>query len=125
MSGAAIILAGGNSSRMGSDKGLVLLNGKPMIQYCIDTLESLNLPIIIVSNNKEYEKFGFPVYADVIPEKGPLGGIYTGLYYSKKDKNIVISCDTPFVSPRLLRLMIDKSSNELVTISKFDGWEHP
>ena len=92
----AIILAGGKSSRMGSDKGLVLLNGKPMISYIIEILKKMQIPIIIISNNENYKQFGLPVFADIIKEKGPLGGIYTGLKNSKTESNIIVSCDVPF-----------------------------
>ena len=77
-----VILAGGKSSRMGFDKGLAILNGKPMIQYVIDVFEKLGLDIIIISNSPGYETFGYPIYNDLIPEKGPVGGIYTCLLYT-------------------------------------------
>lgn len=125
MNVSAIILAGGQSSRMGSDKGLMLFNGKPMIQHCIDTLKAMNLSILIISNSKEYEKFGVPIFSDLIKDKGPLAGIYTGLFHSDEDKNIVVSCDTPLVTEQIFKLLIDKSESQSVTISKFNGLEHP
>jgi molybdopterin-guanine dinucleotide biosynthesis protein A len=110
---------------MGSDKGLVLLNGKPMIQYCIDTLESMGLPIIIISNNSEYERFGYPVHKDLVSEKGPVGGIFTALKCSNTDKTVIISCDTPFVSKDLLDILIEASQNYDVTIPVFKERQHP
>ncbi len=83
MQATGIILAGGKSSRMGEDKGLVLLNGKPMIQYVIEALKGVVSDIIIISNNASYNKFGIPVYPDIIKDKGPVGGIFTGLHHSK------------------------------------------
>lgn len=120
-----IILAGGKSSRMGSDKGLIHLNGKPMIQYIIETMESLNLPILIIANNEEYLKFGYPVYPDLIPELGPVGGIYTALSKTNASKNIIVSCDTPFVSKLLLELLIIESENEMVTVAEYENRIHP
>ena len=64
MQATGIILAGGKSSRMGEDKGLVLLNGKPMIQYVIEALKEVVSDIIIISNNASYNKFRVPVYSD-------------------------------------------------------------
>lgn len=125
MKATGVILAGGKSSRMGSDKGLINFKGKPMIQHIIDTLESMNVPIIIIANNDAYRDFGYPVFKDIIPEKGPIGGIYTALRHSDNDKNIVVSCDTPFVSNSLLQLLLDNSENQLVTIPEFEGQEHP
>lgn len=121
----AFILAGGKSSRMGVDKGLVHLDGKPMIQYIIDTLESLKLPIQIVSNNSEYKNFGYPVFEDLIKDKGPIGGIYTVLSVSDSEVNLILSCDTPFVNTDLIERLIAQSKNQNVTISEFEGRRHP
>ncbi|MFT6923778.1 MAG: molybdopterin-guanine dinucleotide biosynthesis protein A [Crocinitomicaceae bacterium] len=121
----AFILAGGKSSRMGVDKGLVHLSGKPMIQYIIDTLEQLKLPIQIVSNSSEYKSFGHPVFEDLISDKGPIGGIYTALNHSDSEMNLIISCDTPFVNPALIESLIAECKNQNVTISEYEGWQHP
>ncbi|PJB13928.1 MAG: hypothetical protein CO118_11235 [Flavobacteriales bacterium CG_4_9_14_3_um_filter_32_8] len=112
----AIILSGGKSSRMGIDKGLLLLNGKPMIQYVIDVVTPLVDEVIIISNQIEYQRFGLPVYEDLIKDAGPLAGIYTGLKYSKHDKNIVVSCDVPFISEKLFQYLINFCTNYDVTI---------
>ena len=120
----AIILAGGKSSRMGEDKGLMLFNGKPMIQYIIDTVCVITDQIIIVSNNKEYEKFKLPVYEDLIKNQGPLAGIYTGLNYTKTDKNIVLSCDVPFVSAEVVKELMANCKNAEVVIGEHNGRTH-
>ena len=121
----AIILAGGKSSRMGTDKGLLSLNGKSMVAHVIDTLKQITDDIIIISNNAAYKVYRIPVYEDLIKDAGPLAGIYTGLIYSKHDKNIVVSCDTPFVSVELLNFLIEKSKNYDVTIATHDNKIHP
>lgn len=116
MNVGAIILAGGKSSRMGTDKGLLSLNGKPMIALVMDTLKPITDDIIIISNNVAYEVFGVPVYEDLIKDAGPLAGIYTGLKHSKYAKNIVVSCDVPFVSEKLLHYLINSCKDYDVTI---------
>lgn len=121
----AILLAGGKSSRMGSDKGLLLLNNKPMLQHVIDAVQPLVDEIIIVSNQKEYKQFGFPVFEDSIKDAGPLAGIYTGLLASKTHQNIVLSCDVPYVSVELIALLIEKSLGFDVTIPKKNDRTHP
>jgi molybdopterin-guanine dinucleotide biosynthesis protein A len=121
----AIILAGGKSSRMGSDKGLVLLNGKPMISYIIEILKKMQIPIIIISNNDVYKQFGLPVFTDVIKEKGPLGGIYTGLINSETESNIIVSCDVPFLSDRILGLLINKDNDYPISVVQSNGKTHP
>lgn len=124
METTAIILAGGNSSRMGEDKGLMLINGQPMIQHIIDTVKGVVENIIIVSNNGAYTKFGYPVVEDEVKGKGPLGGIYTGLLHTTTDRNIVLSCDVPYVNANLLNLLISHSSESDITIPQKNGVTH-
>lgn len=120
----AIILAGGNSSRMGEDKGLMLLEGKPMIEHVIGAVSSFANKIIIVSNNEEYQQFNYPVYEDLVKGKGPLAGIYTGLYYSQTEENIILSCDVPYVTIELISFLIEKAGNHQITIPSFQGKSH-
>lgn len=102
-------MAGGKSLRMGEDKGLMLLNQKPLVGYVIDALKPLVSEILIVANSPGYEQFGYKVVEDLIPDSGPLGGVLTGLSQSKNDWSFVVSCDTPFVSTALLKYLLKKS----------------
>ena len=120
-----IILAGGKSSRMGSDKGLIEFNGKPMIQHIIDRFNELNLPILIIANNPAYSKFGYPVVEDLIKDKGPVGGIYTGLMTSNSDRNLIVSCDMPNISSQLLEHLINQSKGHPLTIPHHGQRLHP
>lgn len=124
MQATGIILAGGKSSRMGEDKGLVLLNGKPMIQYVIEALKEVVSDIIIISNNASYNKFRIPVYADIIKDKGPVGGIYTGLYHSKTQLNFCISCDVPMISSDFIFWLLNKSGNASITLPMYKDKIH-
>jgi len=119
MQATGIILAGGKSSRMGEDKGLVLLNGKPMIQYVIEALKEVVSDIIIISNNASYNKFCVPVYSDLIKDKGPVGGIYTGLYHSTTELNFCISCDVPMISSDFIFWLLNKSGNASITLPMY------
>ena len=101
---------------MGQDKGLMPLSGKPMITYVLEVLASLSERILIISNQEDYNQFGCSVFKDEYLDKGPLAGIYTGLLNSDTDYNIVVSCDTPFLSGQLLRYLIDKSKGFDVTL---------
>ncbi len=115
-----IILSGGKSSRMGSDKGLLVLHGKPLIQYSIEVLKELCSEIIICTNNPAYETFGFPVIKDVYPDLGPIGGIYTGLLNTNSDSNFVLSCDMPFINSQALAYLLSKNNKSLVSIPIHD-----
>ncbi|GAB5522428.1 MAG: molybdenum cofactor guanylyltransferase MobA [Roseivirga sp.] len=94
---------------MGEDKGLVLLKNKPMITYAIETLKPLVSEILIMANSSSYDHFGLKVYPDLKPGCGPLGGIFTGLTHSQTDWNLVLSCDTPFVTTELLAHLQSKA----------------
>lgn len=102
LSTGGIILAGGKSSRFGTDKGLALFRGKPLISWSLNALVPLVDEILIISSNREYEKFGYRVIPDIIPGLGPLGGILTGLKSASHHLNFVVSCDTPMISTELL-----------------------
>lgn len=119
------ILAGGESSRMGSDKGLMLFNGKSIIQYCIEQIKPLVNNLIIVSNNPEYEKFGFEVVADLIKDIGPAGGIYTALDHSKADFNYIVSCDMPFITKDALEFLFQQKEFSQIVLPVWNGKIEP
>ena len=120
MATTGIILAGGKSTRMGEDKGLVFLDGSPMIAHVIEHLKEVVDEIIVIANNAEYQQFGFPVYPDLVMDKGPVGGIYTGLFYSKTEVNLCISCDAPFVSAQFLRWLLSRANSSNITLPRFN-----
>ncbi|WP_299260832.1 molybdenum cofactor guanylyltransferase [uncultured Aquimarina sp.] len=103
-----IILAGGKSSRMGQDKGLKLHNGKPFIQHIIHSIETITNKILIITGSSNYQIFGYPCIPDIIPDQGPVGGIYSGLKHTKTKQNLVLSCDVPFVKPLVLNNLISE-----------------
>jgi molybdopterin-guanine dinucleotide biosynthesis protein A len=120
-----IVLAGGKSSRMGTDKGVMELNGKKVIQYVLDALVPIVDDILIIANNDHYDNFAYPVYKDIIKDCGPMGGIYTGLINSTTMKNIVVSCDIPFITSPMLLHIISESGNYEITVPKHDGRLEP
>jgi molybdopterin-guanine dinucleotide biosynthesis protein A len=121
----AIILAGGKSSRMKEEKGLVYFNGKMLVEHVIASLKKITSHIIFVTQNEAYKKFGYPCYADVLTGKGALGGIYTGLVHSTTQKNLVVGCDMPFLSEVLLNALVNKSSDEDVLLIEHAGKAEP
>ena len=120
-----IILAGGKSSRMGRDKGLVVINGACMIEHVIAAVKTSVSSIIIVANSDVYKQFGYPVIKDIIHECGPMGGIYTGLLHSQTMHNIVVSCDIPFVTPALIASLVNTTGEADVVLVSHDGKKEP
>lgn len=118
------ILSGGKSSRMGEDKGLKLINGKPLIQLLIETIEVLNLDIKIVANNEKYTCFGFPVIADKVKGKGPMGGIFTALCDAREDV-LILSADTPLVSTEILNKLIRQKKESHISVIRYNHKVQP
>ena len=101
------ILAGGESRRMGKDKGMLPFLGIPLVERVLLQVEGLSDRVMLVTNQPdEYRRFGVPMCADLHPRMGPLGGVYTALHYATSDCILVLSCDMPFVSLPLLEHML-------------------
>jgi molybdopterin-guanine dinucleotide biosynthesis protein A len=126
----AIILAGGKSSRFGSNKALYKLNQKPMLINIIEKLEPMFDKIYVIGN-KEYKYEGLfktEYLTDVIPDKGPLGGLYTGLKTTDSSYNYLQACDMPFVSKEYLGYMkkyISENKGYDAYIPKKKGYLEP
>jgi len=106
-----IILAGGKSSRMGTDKGHLELNNKSFIQYSIEALKPLVSEILIVSDNLDYDTFGLKRITDIVKDAGPVAGICSGLKASSSEFNIILSCDIPLITSKILQKLIDNIDN--------------
>lgn len=105
----AIILAGGKSSRFGSDKAFITIKGSSLIKKQVKILKKAFKKIIIVTNNPDKFKIrGVRVARDVIPGQGPLSGIHAGLSASNSHYNFVVGCDMPFLSIELIRYMVSR-----------------
>jgi molybdopterin-guanine dinucleotide biosynthesis protein A len=120
-----IILAGGKSTRMGQEKGLIEIAGKPMIQHVINHIAPLCDQILISANREEYKDFGYNVVKDVIKDIGPAGGIASCLPYSKHKKNIIISYDLPSASTLFIQRLLHLSEDYEITIPECDKHLQP
>lgn len=122
-----IILAGGKSQRMGTDKGLLLLNGKPFITHIYEAMKPIfGDNIVVVSSNADYDIFGYNRIEDLISDKGPVGGLYTALKQSKTKFNLVLSVDVPLVTTELLQWLVDNHDDSyLVTQVQADEKVNP
>ena len=115
-----IILSGGKSTRMKTDKAFLKLGPKAMIEELTSRIEKKFSKLMIIANDREkYMKFGMEVTGDIMPDKGPLGGIYTGLVKSESFYNFIFSCDAPFVNPDLIDYMISKAKDFDIIIPRW------
>ncbi len=106
-----IILAGGMSRRLGRNKAVEEFNGSPLISHVIDRISLItNETIIVVNNQERASQLPLPdsakVAIDIYPDKGSLGGIFTGLSASESHWGIVVACDMPFLNTQLLEHML-------------------
>jgi len=104
---SAVILAGGKSRRMGRDKAFLEFAGQLLIERVIERVRQVCDEVVIVSNDLDsYARFGVPVMGDVYPNKGSLGGIFTGLQSTREEHILAVACDMPFLNIDLLRHLI-------------------
>ena len=108
----AIVLAGGKSSRMGTDKGFIDLNGRSFMARIVETVEPFVNKIIIVSSDPNYDVFNKKRVVDIIQDSGPLAGIFSGLFYSESEVNLVLSCDVPLINDVVLNTLIEGYDTE-------------
>jgi molybdenum cofactor guanylyltransferase len=120
------IQAGGASSRMGRDKGLVPLAGKPMAQHVIDRVRDLGDEILITTNRpQDYAFTGVRLVGDTRPGTGALGGLHTALSAARGETVLVVACDMPLASRPLLEHLLSRAPQADVVIPRRDGEYEP
>jgi molybdopterin-guanine dinucleotide biosynthesis protein A len=108
---SAAILIGGRSTRFGSDKALLTLNGKNLALTIYQRLYKLFKEVYFVSNKpNKYNQFGDRVFEDIIPGKGTLGGIYSALHYATDEYCFITACDLPFLDKGLIQTLWARAS---------------
>ena len=123
----AIIMAGGQSSRMGVDKSLLPLNDKPMVQAIYEQLQGSFSQILISSNEKKKLTFlGLKVVPDKQTGQGPLMGIASALEASANELNFVIACDIPYIDLKVVRNMLKEADGvDIVVPTLGEGQYEP
>jgi molybdopterin-guanine dinucleotide biosynthesis protein A len=109
----AIILAGGNSVRMGENKAFIQIDGAPLIARIHCLFKELFEEVIIVTNQKDlFKNFDSSIYTDLLPDKGALGGLYTGIFFSSFEYSFCVACDMPFIKRSLVQFLIKQTKDE-------------
>ena len=106
-----ILLAGGQSRRMGTNKALLSLGGKKNMERIVDELSKvsqLSLPLIVTNQPEVYSWLGLQMTSDLYPGQGPLAGIHAGMLASEHKVNLVVACDMPFVSSNIARWLLEQ-----------------
>jgi molybdopterin-guanine dinucleotide biosynthesis protein A len=127
MKTSLVIQAGGQSSRMGTNKALLMFKGQPLIHRILQRLQPVADETLITSNQPEEMKFlGVPVFPDLIPGAGALGGLYTALHFATYPVVAVIATDLPFASLDLISRQIQLLQSENVDVvipASTEGYE--
>jgi molybdopterin-guanine dinucleotide biosynthesis protein A len=114
-----IILSGGKSIRMGENKAFIKIEGAPIINRIYALFKELFQEIIIVTDQKElFANFNSNIYSDLIPNKGVLGGLYTGIFFSNFHYSFCVACDMPFIKKSLVQYLIKNIKDEDVIVPR-------
>jgi molybdopterin-guanine dinucleotide biosynthesis protein A len=113
-----VIQAGGESRRMGKDKALIPFLGAPLIQRVRGRVAPLADELLVTTNQpQDYRFLGLPLYPDLIPGRGALGGLYTALSAASQPLVAVVACDMPFVNAVMLA-----AGRDLLLETDFDAF---
>ena len=122
-----IILAGGKSRRMaGVNKALLHVGQEPIIERVRNVVaKALPKTILITNSPDDFAFLGLPMFPDIIPNAGSLGGLYTGLYHCQTQFGFLVACDMPFLNPLIIQGMTDLVDDYDVVIPCIDSRLEP
>jgi molybdopterin-guanine dinucleotide biosynthesis protein A len=118
--------AGGGSRRMGRDKALVRLAGRPLIQHVLDRVASLGDEILVTTNHPQaYAFLDVRLVVDAVPGQGALGGLRTALAAARGETVLVLASDMPFVSHLVLGRLLALATEADVIVPRWKGEYEP
>lgn len=126
-----IVMAGGNSTRFGEDKAFFKIDGKPMYRHITDAMKQSGVcdDIMVSTNLRLHNQFqDMPVKVDVerFQDKGPLSGIYTFADTYPDRRLLIISCDTPYISPEWIRILHEAAlDDQSIVVTRAGDRLHP
>lgn len=122
---AGVILSGGLSQRMGTNKALLKIDDKTLIEILYERINSTFDKIVISTNTpEEFDFINLKKIKDIYPNLGPLSGIHSTLSELDVEKIFVLSCDTPFVTTNLINHLLGINTDELIVVPKAEGIVH-
>lgn len=119
-------MAGGKSSRMGTDKAFVPLLGKPLVEHVLDHVHGLGSETIIMTNKTDdYSYLGLALHRDIYPDRGPLGGLHAALKQAKHPYLLVVACDMPWLNRPLLNYLVGLRYSADVIVPRWHDYPEP
>ncbi len=126
MAHTVIILAGGQSRRMGTNKALLQLDGEIVISRIVKEAERLDGEMLLVTNQpEEYEFLQLPHVSDLRKGIGPLAGLEAGLMASKTEHNLLLACDLPFFQAEAGERLLQYLNEYEIAVPLTEGRRHP
>lgn len=121
-----VLLTGGESRRMGTNKALLEFGGRTLIEKNLDVLSQICSEVLISSRDEElYNGYGYEVVTDAIKGKGPLGGIYTVLQKAQYELLFLAACDMPFLNKDAIRILYKEIGDFDAVVPHVAGRLHP
>ena len=133
---SCIVLCGGQSRRMGQDKGSMFIQGKPMIKHILSTLNhEMNEVIVVLNDEKRIAKYGqfinpddytykIKFVEDKIKNKGPLPGLMSGLENITGQYSLVLPCDSPYVTKDYINTIFNEINDGYQAIVPYHDSEN-
>lgn len=122
----ALLLAGGNSSRMGTNKAMLPMFEGANVQNIASELKKVAGQVILITNTPDdYSFLGLPMVQDQYRGMGPLAGLHAGLAASKTETVIISACDMPFVKADVMKEMISSLGDHEALVPEINGQLHP
>jgi len=130
---SAIVLAGGSSTRAGTDKGLRLLGGKPLVNHVIDAVDRhVDEVIVVVASEAQRSKYvpvvkkNIKLVTDMYPDGSPLVGLLSGLSRCGGSYALAVACDMPFISEDAVETLFREAKNhDGAVFEKPNSWIEP
>jgi molybdopterin-guanine dinucleotide biosynthesis protein A len=120
------ILAGGQSSRMGTDKSFVRLAGRPLIEHILAQAAGLGDETLIITNQpRDYAYLGVPLFGDVLPGRGALGGLFSALSWASRRHVLCMACDMPYLARPLAEYLIRLAPAAQAVVPRLAGQPEP
>lgn len=111
---------------MGTDKSFVLFQGRPMIEVVRERVAGLGDELILITNKPTaYAHLGLPMFPDIYPDHGSLGGIFTAVSYASHPYTLVVACDMPWLNRPLLAYMLSLRTRADVIVPRWDQFPEP
>lgn len=121
-----VILAGGQSSRMGANKALLDFGGEPLISRVARQFTEWFQQVVVVTNTPDvYTFLGLPMVGDRIPGLGPLGGLEAGLTASRFENAFFAACDMPFLNLELISYLLSQAPGNGIVVPRVGGEYEP